>query len=414
MRWHFTDRVYDRTEDILVTYSRVHLRKGRERRVLEGHPWVFSGAVAHHIEVEPGSVVDVCDADGLFVGRGYYNAASSIPVRMLTRDEDATIDKRFILERLASAVTLRKQWIDGRTTNAYRLVHGESDGLPGLIVDRYADFLVVQFHTLGIERFREAVVASLEELLTPTGIYERSDVGTRRADGLEDFPTGLISGEEPPELIEITENRCGFLVDVRRGQKTGFFLDQRENRLGVQSFARDRDVLNCFSYSGGFSVYAGRGKAARVTSVDVSATAIELARQNLELNRVSPDVHPCLTENVFDYLKACRSDGVTYDLVVVDPPAFVKTQAALTQATRAYISLNRRAIEILSPGGILVTASCSTQIDYEGFFTILKHAATAAGRTVQVIRSHTQAIDHPTPVSFPEGRYLKCFFAVVQ
>ncbi len=375
---------------------------------------MFSGAVAHHAEVKPGSIVDVCDSEGVFVGRGYYNAASSIPVRVLTRDEDTAIDERFIRNRIETATTLRKTWIDGKTTNAYRLVHGESDGLPGLIVDRYADFLVVQFHTLGIERVRREIIEALEETLSPTGVFERSDVGTRRADGLETFPTGLVAGEDPPELIEISENRCRFLVDVRRGQKTGFFLDQRENRLGAQSFARDREVLNCFSYSGGFSVYAGRGKALRVTSVDISETAIDLARQNLELNRLSQDDHPCVADNVFDYLKACRSDGVTYDLVIVDPPAFVKTQAALTQATRAYISLNRRAIQILRPGGILVTASCSTQIDYEAFFTIVKHAATAANRTVQVLRSHTQAIDHPSPVNFPEGRYLKCFFAVVQ
>ena len=375
---------------------------------------MFSGAVAHHAEVEPGSVVDVCDVGGDFVGRGYYNVASSIPVRVLTRDEEVAIDAGFIRDRIAAAVALRKTWIDGRATNAYRVVHGESDGLPGLIVDRYADFLVVQFHTLGIERFRDLVVESLDEILSPTGVYERSDVGTRRAEGLEEFPTGLIGGEEPPEQVEITENECGFLVDLRRGQKTGFFLDQRENRLGVESFARGRDVLNCFSYSGGFSVYAARGEASSVTSVDVSETAIDLARQNLELNRFSPDDHPCLADNVFDYLKACRADGVSYDLVIVDPPAFVKTQSALSQATRAYISLNRRAIQILRPGGILVTASCSTQIDYEAFFTIIKHAATAAHRTVQVIRSHMQAIDHPSPVNFPEGRYLKCFFATVQ
>jgi 23S rRNA (cytosine1962-C5)-methyltransferase len=390
------------------------LRKGRERRVLEGHPWVFSGAVAHHAEVEPGSVVDVCDAGGDFVGRGYYNLASSIPVRVLTRDEETVIDGRFLRDRIASALALREAWIDGRVTNAYRIVHGESDGLPGLIVDRYADFLVVQFHTLGMDRFREEVVTALVELLSPTGIYERSDVGTRRAEGMVEFPTGLIGGEEPPELVEILENGCGFLVDLRRGQKTGFFLDQRENRLGLESFARGRDVLNCFSYSGGFSVYAARGNASRVTSVDVSETAIDLARQNLELNGFSSDDHPCLADNVFDYLKACRSDDVSYDVVIVDPPAFVKSQAALPQATRAYISLNRRAIQILRPGGILVTASCSTQIDYEAFFSIIKHAATAAYRTVQVIRSHTQAVDHPSPVSFPEGRYLKCFFAIVQ
>lgn len=396
-----------------MTYPRIYLRKGRERRVAEGHPWVFSGAVAHHAEVEPGSIVDVFDAEDIFVGRGYYNPASSIPVRVMTRNEDHAIDGNFVRKRISQAFDLRKAWIDAKTTTAYRLVHGESDSLPGLIVDRYSDFLVVQFHTLGIECLRQEAIDALDELFSPTGIFERSDVGTRRADGLDTFPTGLVAGAEPPELIEVLEHRCRFLVDVRRGQKTGFFLDQRENRLGVQQFARDRHVLNCFCYSGGFSVFAGRGKAARTVSVDVSPTAIELAEQNLVLNRLSTDDHTCVTDNVFDYLKACRSSGEQYDLVVVDPPAFVKTQEALSHATRAYISLNRRAIQVLRPGGVLVTASCSTQIDYESFFTILKHAATAANRTVQVVKSHLQAVDHPAPVSFPEGRYLKCLYAIV-
>ena len=382
--------------------------------MIEGHPWVFSGAVAAHPNgVEPGSIVDVYDSECVFVGRGYYNPASSIPVRVMTLDEETDLDGDFIRSRIARALDLRKAWIDEKTTNAYRVVHGENDGLPGLIVDRYADFVVVQFHTLGMECFRNSIVDALDDLLSPTGIFERSDVGTRRPEGLDTFPTGLIAGAEPPELIEIMENGCRFLVDVRRGQKTGFFLDQRENRLSVQGFAGGREVLNCFSYSGGFSVYAGLGNATRVTTVDVSESAIDLAKQNMALNGLSPDDHPCLADNVFDYLKACRYGKTHFDMVIVDPPAFVKTQAAITQATRAYISLNRRAIEILRPGGILVTASCSTQIDYEAFFTIIKHAAAAAHRSVQIIRSHLQAVDHPSPVNFPEGRYLKCFFAVV-
>ena len=397
-----------------MTYQTLILRRGKERRLLEGHPWVFSGAVGQHPDgVEPGAIVDVTDSSGTFVARGYYNAESSIPVRVLTRDPEEAIDTAFLRRRILAAIQLRKSWIDQKTTNAYRVVHGESDGLPGLIVDRYADFLVLQFHTLGAEKMREATLEILTEALSPTGIWERSDVGTRRADGLEDFPTGLVWGDEPPDLIEVTENRAAFAIDVRRGQKTGFFLDQRENRATLQTFSRGREVLNCFCYTGGFSIFAARGKAKQVTSVDVSQPAIDLVEHNLRLNRYDPEEHPCLAANVFDYLKECKAEKRQFDAIVVDPPAFVKTQRAIPQATRAYISLNRKAIELIRPGGLLVTASCSTQIDYESFFTIVKHAATAAGRNVQIVKSHLQAVDHPSPVSFPEGRYLKCLFGLV-
>jgi len=392
----------------------VILRRGKERRLLEGHPWVFSGAVGQHPDgVERGGIVDVVDFAGNFVARGYYNPESSIPVRVLSQDDSETIDVGFIRKRIERALQLRKAWIDQKTTNAYRVVHGESDGLPGLIVDRYADFLVIQCHTLGIEVLRDTIVEILNELMSPTGIWERSDVGTRRVEGLTNFPTGLVSGEEPPDLIEISENRALFGIDVRRGQKTGFFLDQRENRAALQGFSRDREVLNCFCYTGGFSVYAVRGKAKRVVSVDESQPALDLVVHNLEMNRFDPQAHPCIAANVFDYLKHCKAEKQYFDAIVVDPPAFVKTQRAIPQATRAYISLNRKAIELLRPGGILVTASCSTQIDYESFFTIVKHAATAAGKTVQIVRSHLQSVDQPVPVSFPEGRYLKCLFGIV-
>jgi 23S rRNA (cytosine1962-C5)-methyltransferase len=397
-----------------LTYQQVILRRGKERRLIEGHPWVFSGAVGQHPEgVEPGGIVDILDAAGNFVGRGYYNADSSIPVRVLTQNSSDDVDANFVRNRIHKAIQLRKAWIDQKTTNAYRVVHGESDGLPGLIVDRYADFLVVQFHTLGVEVMREVVIEVLNELLSPTGIWERSDVGTRRAEGLSEFPTGLISGEEPPDLIEVSENRALFAIDVRRGQKTGFFLDQRENRSTLQGFSRDREVLNCFCYTGGFSIFAARGKAKRVVSVDVSQPAIDLVEHNLRLNRFDPETHPCIAANVFDYLKECKAEKRQFDAIVVDPPAFVKTQRAIPQATRAYISLNRKAIELIRPGGVLVTASCSTQIDYESFFTIVKHAASSARRTVQIVKSHMQAVDHPSPVSFPEGRYLKCLFGIV-
>jgi 23S rRNA (cytosine1962-C5)-methyltransferase len=398
-----------------MAYPDVILRPGRERNIREGHPWVFSGAVASRPPpVEPGGIVDVRDSDGVFVGRGYYNPASSIPVRVMTRDPGQNVGRAFLSRRIQEAYALRKAWIDTKRTNAYRVVHGESDGLPGLIVDRYADFLVVQFHTLGMDRLRDPILEALQHVGSVSGIFERSDVGTRRAEGLETQPVGPLSGKEPPERIEIRENRVAFWVDIWKGQKTGFFLDQRENRLASQSFARDREVLNCFCYSGGFSVFAARGKAREVVSVDVSEPAVELARRNLELNRLDVDANPCVVDNVFDYLKASKDEGRRFDMAIVDPPAFVKTQEALDTAVRAYISLNRKAIEVLRPGGVLVSASCSTQVDYETFFLILRRAAAASRRNLHIVKSHLQAVDHPALTAFPEGRYLKCLFGIVQ
>ncbi len=398
-----------------MAYPDVTLRSGRERHIREGHPWVFSGAVASRPpSVEPGGIVDVVDTDGGFVGRGYYNPASSIPVRVLTRDPGQAVDRAFLVNRIQQAYDLRRTWIDTKRTNAYRVVHGESDGLPGLIVDRYADFLVVQFHTLGMDRLRDSIVEALRHVVSVSGVFERSDVGTRRPEGLETQPTGPLAGQEPPEWIEIRENRAAFWVDVWKGQKTGFFLDQRENRLAVQSFSRDREVLNCFCYSGGFSVFAARGKARSVVSVDVSDTAVDLANRNLELNRIDADVNPCIVGNVFDYLKTCKAEGRRFDMAIVDPPAFLKNREALNTAVRAYISLNRKAIEVLRPGGVLVTASCSTQIDYETFFSILRRAAAASHREIHVVLSHHQAVDHPALTAFPEGRYLKCLFGIVR
>jgi 23S rRNA (cytosine1962-C5)-methyltransferase len=394
-------------------YPKIILKKHREQRVQEGHPWVFSGAVSHVPKnIDPGSIVDVVTPDDEFVARGYFNPASRIPVRVLTRDHRQAINEDFFIDRITRAYVMRKTWIDEKLTNAYRIIHGESDFLPGLIVDLYADFAVMQCHTLGMDRLRDVLISALQQVIKPAGIYERSDVGTRKPDGLEDFPTGLRAGKEPPELVEILENGLIFCVDVREGQKTGFFLDQRENRRLVGQLAQGKTVLNCFGYSGGFSVYAAHGKADRVTTVDVSDKAIDLARCNMQRNGFDPDAHPCIEANVFDYLVQCRDDRQKFDVVIIDPPAFVKSQDALKNATRAYISLNRKAMDVLNPGGILVSASCSTQIDYESFCTILRHAATGAKRDLQIFNSHLQAIDHPFSTVFPEGRYLKCFFGV--
>jgi 23S rRNA (cytosine1962-C5)-methyltransferase len=390
------------------------LKRGREKWILEGHPWIFRAAVAKEPKGEPiGEVLDVLDWRGKFVAKGFYNSHSSIPLRVLTRQQDVAIDADWMARQIQQAVALRARAFDDASTSGYRLIHGENDFLPGLVVDRYGDFLVVQIHTLGMDGWREIIVEALTNQVSPKGIFERSDVGARQGEGLDTLPVGVLAGETPPERVAFLENGLPFVCDVHTGQKTGFFLDQRDNRLTVAAFCQDAQVLNCFSYSGGFSVFAAHGGAVSVESVDASEPALILARENLSLNGFDPDVHPCIQENVFDYLKACRESGRQFDVVVVDPPAFAKSLGALKRASRAYVRLNRMAIDVLRPGGILVSASCSSAVDDETFLGFLRLAGAETQRSVQVIKTHLNSIDHPGFVAFPEGRYLKCFFCVV-
>jgi 23S rRNA (cytosine1962-C5)-methyltransferase len=389
------------------------LKRGREKWILEGHPWVFRAAVAKEPKGMPiGEVIQVLDWREKFVGKGFYNAHSSIPVRMLTRDENEKIDAQWMFRRIQQAVILRLRAFDETITNAYRLIHSENDFLPGLVVDRYGDYLVVQIHTLGMDRWREIIVDALMKQVAPKGIFERSDVGAREGEGLDTLPVGVLAGEMPPERVPFLENGLKFVCDVHTGQKTGFFLDQRDNRLAVASFCHEADVLNCFSYSGGFSVFAAYGGAKRVESVDASEPALVLAKENLSLNGFDPQDHPCIQENVFDHLKACKETGRLFDVVVVDPPAFAKSLGALKRASRAYVRLNKMALDVLKPGGILVSASCSSALDYETFFGYIRLAGAEANRNLQVIKTHLNSVDHPAFAAFPEGRYLKCFFCI--
>lgn len=395
-----------------MDYPKLVLKRGREKWLHEGHPWVFRAAVqTEPTEASPGSIVDVMDRAGRFVVRGYYNPHSSIPVRALTGDESAEINADWLQERIRTAIGLRQ--FDDDVTNAYRLVHSESDFLPGLIVDRYNAFLVVQLHTLGLDLWRDQIADILATELNPKGVYERSDVGARQGEGLEALPVGVLAGDEPPDHVVIKENGAEFVCDIKTGQKTGFFLDQRENRLAVEAFCKGGEVLNCFSYSGGFSVFAARGGAVTTESIDASEPALELARENLSRNGFAGESHKCIRTHVFDHLKACREAGRAFDVVIVDPPAFAKSRGALKRAQRAYVRLNQMAMEVLKPGGMLVSASCSSAVDYELFWDLLKQASAGARRKVQVIQSHLQSADHPVSVAFPEGRYLKCFFCRV-
>lgn len=390
------------------------LKRGREKWILEGHPWIFRAAVAKDPKGQPiGEIVDVLDWRGKFIAKGFYNSHSSIPLRVLSRNQDDVVDAQWMSKRIHQAVVLRARAFDEEITNGYRLVHGENDFLPGLVVDKYGDYLVVQIHTLGMDRWRDVIVDALMQHVSPKGIFERSDVGARQGEGLDTLPVGVLAGEEPPERVPFLENGLSFVCDVHTGQKTGFFLDQRDNRFTVAAFCHDAEVLNCFSYSGGFSVFAAHGGARRVESVDASEPALLLAKENLSVNGFDLEAHPCVQENVFDHLKTCRETGRQFDVVVVDPPAFAKSSGALKRASRAYVRLNKMAIEVLKPGGILVSASCSSAVDDETFLSYLRSAGAETRRQIQVIKTHLNSIDHPGFVAFPEGRYLKCFFCVV-
>lgn len=392
----------------------VRLKKKRERSLLHRHPWVFSGAV-ESVDGEPaaGEVVTVVGADGAFLGRGYYNGRSNMRVRILEWREDVEVDASWWNERIASAIARRGDTgllvnapEASATTNAYRLVHAEADLLPGLIVDRYADFVVVQFLTAGTERVRDVVVDALNEQLSPSGILDRSDADTRKKEGLQPA-TGLISGRSPDGPVEMLENGFRFLVDFSTGQKTGFYLDQRDNRTAVSRYAAGRRVLDAFSYTGAFSVYAAKAGAAGVTLVESSGTAIELARQNLELNGVDDTQVEMQQADVFEALRKYRDAGARFDMVILDPPKFARTKVQAEKAMRGYKDINLLAMKLLTPGGILASFSCSGGVDIEAFTLAVSWAGLDADRDVQVLQRLGQPADHPVLASFPESEYLK-------
>ena len=400
----------------------VVLKRNRARPVLQHHPWVFSGAIERtEGEVADGDVVEVRDAGRNWLARGYLNRRSQIAVRLLTWRQDEPIDRAFWRRRLEQAVAARQSLADDPTTTAYRLVHAESDYLPGLVVDRYDDWLVVQFLTLGMERHRDEVVTALVDLLAPRGIHERSNVEARTKEGLEK-QTGPLWGEEPPELVEVMENGHRFLVDVRQGHKTGFYLDQRENRARLPAFCEGAEVLDVFAYSGGFGIYAAAGGpsaslragAARVTLVESSAPALGLARRNFALNGFERRSVEYVEGDVFSVLRGYRAQGRRFDVVVLDPPKFARSEQEVKRAARAYKDVNLLAFQLLRPGGILFTFSCSGAISADLFQKIVFGAAVDAEREAQIISHLAQGADHPVALTFPEGAYLKGLIVRVQ
>jgi len=346
-------------------------------------------------------VADVFDNKKNWIGRGLYNPKSQLRVRLLTWNKE-TIDQDFFAARLSQALAFRSELL-GATNNAYRLVNGEGDFLPGLIVDRYADYFVCQFYTAGMELFKAEIVAALSALAPMSGIFERSEGRVREEEGLE-ASLGVLAGEAPPETLAIEESGHKFLVDIRRGQKTGFFLDQRDSRQFLSTLTRGKSVLNCFAYTGGFSVYAYGGGAKEVVTFDSSMPALELAEKNLELNGYTDAPGEVIKGDAFAYLKETENK---FDVVVLDPPSLAHRRGDIDAATGGYKYLNLHALKRLNPGGLLLTFSCSQHLPRELFQKVVFGAAVDADRKVAIVKQLGHPIDHPVSLHHPEGEYLK-------
>lgn len=379
--------------------GRVKITRRGADRVRSGHLWVYRSDV-RSAEAEPGAVVRVTDETGNFVGRAFFSSRSQITLRLLTRD-DVAINRDFLAARIRSAIEYRKRVV--ADTEAYRLIYGESDLLPSLIVDRYAEWLVIQTLSQGTDRHKDEIVSILQERLSPRGILERNDPRVRELEGLERRSSVLYG--TVPEEVTATQNGIRFLYDLRTGQKTGGFLDQRENHRAAREYASG-DVLDCFSYHGGFALTVAQN-ASQVEAIDLSGPAIDIARRNQELNAVE-NVR-FLEGNSFDLLKSYDSSGCMFDAVILDPPAFAKNRESVAAASRGYKEINLRALKIIRPGGFLITCSCSYHISEALFLQLVAEAANDAGRSVQIVERRTQGRDHPILLTMPETHYLKCF-----
>jgi len=380
----------------------IYLKKERDAPVLRGHPWIFSGAIERvEGDLDSVGIADVFDCKKNWLARGLYNPKSQIRVRVLTWQKE-TIDGDFFARRISEAHAFRQRYL-ADSTDAYRVLNGEGDLLPGLTVDRYANFLVCQFFSAGMALFKHAIVDTLSSLDSIAGVFERSDGRVGDEEGLEPS-IGVLSGEAPPEQITITENGFKFFVDVRRGQKTGFFLDQRDNRAFLSTLTRGQTVLNCFSFSGAFSVYAYGGGAKEVVTFDSSKPALELAEQNLQLNGFGEAAGELLKGDAFAYLKEIDKK---FDVIVLDPPSLAHKRADVAAATGGYKFLNLHALKHLNPGGLLLTFSCSQHLSADLFQKVVFGAAVDAGRKVCIVKRLGPPIDHPISLHHPEGDYLK-------
>ncbi len=392
----------------------VLLKKAADKFIKRKHPWIFSGAI-EKVDGNPqnGEAVQIFTADKELIGIGCFSPSSQIRVRIWSFNPEEKIDSDFFKRKIDRAKSLRENILDTTKTNAYRIINSESDRLPGLIVDRYEEYLVCQFLSSGAEFLKKTIVEVLNEMFELTGIYERSDVDVREKEGLQPSK-GLLVGKEPERLIEILENGFKFLVDIKKGHKTGFYLDQRDNRKLISEFSKGKTVLNCFSYTGGFSVYALAAGAFNTTQIETSVSALDLSIKNIELNKLNTSQVENINGDVFEALRKFRDERRTFDLIILDPPKFAESASQIQKASRGYKDINLLAIKLLNPGGILFTFSCSGHISKELFQKIVSDAALDSGREVKIIKQLTQASDHLVSTNFPEGMYLKglvCYVA---
>ena len=385
----------------------VKLKKGKEKAVRQLHPWVFSGAI-DQIKGNPenGDIIRVTDSNNDFLAYGFFNSKSRVAVRLLEWNLETEINESWWRRKIKIAVKHRDE-LNTEDTNTYRLIFSEADFLPGLIVDRYADFLSVQILTSGIENIKHIILDELQQLLSPKGIFDRSDASARAHEGMEASSGGILLGTEPPEFVSVKENGIFYQVNIAEGQKSGFYCDQRDNRKWVADHVKDKKVLDCFSYSGGFSLNAMAKGAKEVISVDSSAPALDTLKRNMEINDFNSIPHRLIQSDVNKQLRAFREVNEKFDVIILDPPKYAPSRSALTKASRAYKDLNRMAMLLLEEGGLLATYSCSGAVDIGMFKQIIAWAALDAGKEVQFIQQFSQPADHPVRSSFPEGEYLK-------
>lgn len=397
------------TESTSARFPRLVLAKGREKSLLRRHPWVFSGAVSRmEGKARLGETIDIVDAQGKWLARGAFSPESQIRARVWTFDKDELIDIAFFTRRLQQAQQWRDWLAERDGLDSYRLIAGESDGLPGVTIDRFGNFLVLQLLSAGAEYQRAAIISALQTRYPQCSIYDRSDVAVRKKEGLA-LAQGPVVGELPPDLLPIQENGMKLYVDIKAGHKTGYYLDQRDSRLATRRYVADKRVLNCFSYTGGFAVSALMGNCRQVVSVDTSQEALDVAKKNVELNKLDLSKAEFIRDDVFKLLRKYRDQGETFDVIVMDPPKFVENKSQLQGACRGYKDINMLAIQLLNPGGVLLTFSCSGLMNTDLFQKIIADAAIDAGRDVQFIEQFRQAADHPVIAPYPEGLYLKGF-----
>ncbi len=386
--------------------KQVILNKGKDKAVRQLHPWVFSGAIkAKTGDPENGELVEVLNVDGDVLALGVYNKQSRVAVRLLEWGAASAIDEQWWRGKVRAAIENRKHLLT-ENNNTLRLIFAEADFLPGLIADKYADFISIQVHSAAVEKVKDIIVDEMVRCLQPEGVYERSDLRSREFEGLPDA-NGLVYGAMPPEFVDIIENGIHYQVNIVDGQKSGFYCDQRENRWLTAQYSQGKKVLDCFCYSGGFTLNALKYGAASVTAVDSSALAIETLQRNVVLNGFDAAAYKPVKSDVNQYLRELGAQNEKFDLIVLDPPKYAPSRSALEKASRAYKDLNRRGLMLLEKGGLLATFSCSGAMDIETFKQVIAWAAIDAGKQIQFIRQFSQPEDHPVRASFPEGEYLK-------